>query len=107
MYTISKIVSDTFLDLMACPMFKSIGNDICDESNNKLLCLYDGGDCREIYNCNSLRCIEEKMFDPCPEYDLIGDGQCNENNRNFICSFDAGDCQTRYVNSWLFMKYLI
>ena len=92
---------------MACPMFKSIGNEICDEANNKLLCLYDGGDCREIYNCNSLRCIEERMFDPCPEYDLIGDGQCNENNRNFICSFDAGDCLTRYVNSWLFMKYLI
>ena len=87
------IVADTYLNLMLCPSYESIGNGICDEANNKYVCMYDGGDCRDIHNCTNLKCIEEQHFDPCPEYELIGNGICNKENFHFICSFDGGDCQ--------------
>ena len=41
---------------MLCPDFALIGNGNCDEVNNKLVCLYDGGDCplEGIYeNCTN------------------------------------------------------
>ena len=78
---------------MVCPLYKSIGNGICDEANNIYACLYDGGDCKDTQSCTNLKCIEDQSFDPCPEYELIGNGHCNEENYNFICSFDGGDCQ--------------
>ena len=78
---------------MLCPLYKSIGNGICNEINNKFVCLYDGGDCKAISNCTSLKCIEDQHFDPCPKFKLIGNGRCNEENYNFICSLDGGDCQ--------------
>ena len=89
------IVADTYLNLMLCPSYESIGNGICDEANNRYVCLYDGGDCKDIRNCTNLNCIEDQHFDHCPEYELIGDGQCDEENYNFICSFDGGDCQMK------------
>ena len=79
--------------MMSCPLYKSIGNGICDEANNKYVCLLDGGDCNDIRNCTSPKCIEDQHFDHCPGYQLIGNGHCNEENNNFICSFDGGDCQ--------------
>ena len=78
---------------MLCPSYEFIGNGICDKANNKQVCLYDGGDCKDIHNCTSLNCIEDQSFDPCPEYGSIGNGQCDEVNYNFFCSFDSGDCQ--------------
>ena len=89
----SFILPDTFLDLMLCPGYESINNGVCDERNNKFTCLYDGGDCKDIHNCTSLKCIEDQHFDPCPKYEFIENGQCDEENNNFICSFDGGDCQ--------------
>ena len=88
------LITDTFLNFMNCPLFKSKGNGKCDNANNKQVCLYDGGDCKKIYNCSSLKCIDDQLFDPCPNYNLIGNGKCNLENYNFICSFDGGDCQT-------------
>lgn len=79
-----------------CPEYVSIGNDICDESNDKLVCYYDGGDCSSegiFANCTSFECFENNQFDPCPKYDDIGNGQCNKENFNLICSYDSGDCQ--------------
>ena len=81
---------------MLCPDFALIGNGNCDEANNKLVCLYDGGDCplEGIYeNCTNYECIENLKFDPCPKFREIGNGQCDKENLNLICSFDAGDCQ--------------
>ena len=78
---------------MLCPLFPSIANGKCDEANNKLVCSYDGGDCKDIHNCTNLKCIEDQYFDPCPEYELIGNGICDKENFHFICSFDGGDCQ--------------
>ena len=78
---------------MSCPSYESIGNGICDEVNNKYACLNDGGDCNDIHNCSSLKCIEEQHFDPCPEYEFIGNGICDKENFHFICSFDGGDCR--------------
>ena len=88
------LITDTFLNFMNCPLFKSKGNGKCDNANNKQVCLYDGGDCKKIYNCTSLSCIDDQLFDPCPNYNSIGNGKCNLENHNFICSFDGGDCQT-------------
>ena len=88
------LITDTFLNFMNCPLFKSKGNGKCDNANNKQVCLYDGGDCKKIYDCSSLKCIDDQLFDPCPNYNLIGNGKCNLENYNFICSFDGGDCQT-------------
>ena len=79
---------------MVCPLYKSIGNGICDEANNKYVCLHDAGDCKDIQNCTSQCSIDDQQFDPCPKYNLIGNGQCNKENYNFICSFDGGDCAT-------------
>lgn len=79
---------------MLCPLYEAMGNGICDEANNKQVCLYDGGDCRDIYNCSSTRCIEDKEFDPCSNYNSISDGKCNKENYNFICSFDGIDCHS-------------
>ena len=81
---------------MLCPDFALIGNGNCDEVNNKLVCLYDGGDCllEEIdKNCTNFECIDNMKFDPCPKFKKIGNGQCDKENLNIICSFDAGDCE--------------
>ena len=83
---------------MLCPEFFSIGNGICDESNNKLLCYYDGGDCSNEWidkNCTSFECFENQQFGPCPMFDQIGNGKCDKENFNFICFFDGGDCEIR------------
>ena len=83
-------------DSMICPEYASIGNGICDEVNNNLVCLHDGGDCsldEFKINCTTVECIEEKIFDPCPKYEKIGNGQCDAENFNIICSFDGGDCK--------------
>ena len=102
----SFIVADTFLDLMLCPFYESMNDGACDEANNKFVCLFDGGDCQEIYNCKSLSCVDDEKHDPCPSYHLISNGQCNEENDNFICSFDGGDCQIVYVIMILnFLQY--
>ena len=84
------------MDPMLCPGYSLIGNDICEDANNNLICHYDGGDCTQerVYNnCLTFDCIDKQKFDPCPNYHQIGDGQCNEENFNLICSFDGGDCQ--------------
>lgn len=86
-------VADTYLYLMLCPLYQSVGNGKCDEANNKLVCLYDGGDCKDIHGCKSVECIEDQEYDPCPKYDKISNGQCDVENDNFICAFDGGDCQ--------------
>ena len=86
-------IAVTHLNMMLCPSYESIGDGICDEVNYKYICLYDGGDCKDIHNYSSLEQIENQYFDPCPEYESIGNGQCNGENYNFICSFDGGDCQ--------------
>ena len=81
-----------------CPDVESIANGFCDESNNKFICQYDGGDCHlkeaKTY-CSSFECLDNHKFDPCPEHNHIGDGQCDTDNFNIICSFDGGDCQSR------------
>ena len=54
---------------MYCPEYASIGNGICNEVNNNLVCLFDGGDCSEeeiTPNCTNLECSGIKTFDPCP-----------------------------------------
>ena len=76
------------LATMLCPEFVSIGNGLCDESNNKLLCYYDGGDCSMewIYkNCTNFECFENPLSDPCPMYNQIGNGKCDTENFNIIC----------------------
>ena len=81
---------------MLCPNYASIGNGICDQANDNLVCHFDGGDCSlggNATNCTSLECIDNLNFDPCPKFDKIGNDQCDIENFNLICSFDAGDCQ--------------
>ena len=80
---------------MLCPDFALMGNGICDEVNDKLVCLYDGGDCSPVEhneNCTSYDCFENLKFDPCPKFEQIGNGHCDKENFNLICSYDAGDC---------------
>ena len=91
-----------------CPEYVSIGNGICDESNNKLLCYYDGGDCSKEWinkNCTSFECIENSLFDPCPLYNQIGNGKCDTGNFNLICSYDGGDCEDRSVLNTYIKRY--
>ena len=81
---------------MICPEYETIGNGNCDQANNKLVCLYDGGDCNmEGFNgnCTTFECLDEQNLDPCPKYQEIGNGQCDMENFNIICSFDGGDCK--------------
>ena len=88
--------SEFYIEPMLCPDYASIGNGMCDQANDNLVCQYDGGDCSHggnTTNCTSLECIDNLKFDPCPNYDRIGNHQCDEENFNLICSFDAGDCQ--------------
>ena len=88
--------SEFYIKPMLCPDYASIGNGICDQSNDNLVCHFDGGDCSlggNTTNCTSLECFENLKFDPCPKYDKIGNHQCDKENFNVICLFDAGDCQ--------------
>ena len=81
---------------MLCPGYATIGNEICDEVNNILVCQYDGGDCTmKNFNfyCTTFNCTEDKKLDPCPNYNNIGDGKCDMDNFNPICSYDGGDCK--------------
>ena len=81
-----------------CPDYELIGNGICDDVNNKLVCQYDGGDCTfegVSVNCSDFECIEDQKYDPCPEYEKIGNDQCDHENFNLICSFDGDDCDSR------------
>lgn len=81
---------------MICPDYASIGNGKCEETNNKLVCMYDGGDCvLEGVNasCMNFECYENQKHNPCPKYETIGNGQCDKENFNVICSFDGGDCE--------------
>ena len=90
--TITKIP----MEPMLCPNYASIGNGICDQANDNLVCYFDGGDCSlvgDTTNCTSLECVDNLKFDPCPRFDKIGNDQCDKENLNLICSFDAGDCQ--------------
>ena len=88
--------SALYIEPMLCAHYASIGNGICDQANDNIVCQYDGGDCSlggNTTNCTSLECIDYLKFDPCPKYDKIGNHQCDKENFNLICSFDAGDCQ--------------
>ena len=81
---------------MLCPNYALIGNGMCDQANDNIVCQYDGGDCSLVGNTTnrtSLEFVENLKFDPCPKYDTIGNHQCDKENFNLICSFDAGDCQ--------------
>ena len=85
------------IEPMLCPGYNSIGNGICDQANDNLVCYFDGGDCSlggNTTNCISLECFDHLKFDPCPKFEKIGNHQCDKENFNIICSFDAGDCQT-------------
>ena len=96
MFKKTNSTSSVYIEPMLCPDYASIGNGICDQVNDNLVCQYDGGDCSlggNTTNCTSLECVENLKFDPCPKYDKIGNHQCDEENFNLICSFDAGDCQ--------------
>ena len=89
--------SKVSIEPMLCSGYISIGNGICDQANDNLVCYFDGGDCSlggNTINCTSLECVDDVKFDPCPKYDKIGNDQCDKENFNVICSFDAGDCQT-------------
>ena len=84
------------LDPILCPGYATIGNGICDEFNNILVCQYDGGDCtmkKFNFYCTTFNCTEDKKLDPCPNYNEIGNGQCDMDNFNPICSYDGGDCK--------------
>ena len=89
--------STLYIEPMLCPDYALIGNGICDQANDNLVCQYDGGDCCSLggsaTNCTSSECIDNLKFDPCPKFDRIGNDQCDKENFNLICSFDAGDCQ--------------
>ena len=96
MFKKTNSTSSVYIEPMLCPDYASIGNGICDQVNDNLVCYSDDGDCSlegNTTNCTSLECIDKLKFDPCPKYDKIGNNQCDKENLNLICSFDAGDCQ--------------
>ena len=96
MFKKTNSTSTLYIEPMLCTDYASIGNDICDQANDNLVCQYDGGDCSlggSATNCTSSECIDNLKFDPCPKFDRIGNDQCDKENFNLICSFDAGDCQ--------------
>ena len=96
MFRKTNSTSSVYIEPMLCPNYALIGNGMCDQANDNIVCQYDGGDCSLVGNTTnrtSLECVENLKFDPCPKYDTIGNHQCDKENFNLICSFDAGDCQ--------------
>ena len=87
---------------LVCQNYSTIGDGICHDENNNVICQYDAGDCClpnvNMTACIKCQCIQEIDFDPCPGHDLIADGQCNKINDNLICSYDGDDC-LRYAKT--------
>ena len=93
-----------------CPSFAKIGDGICHDENNNLICSYDGGDCCEedidTSNCTSCqKCLKFKEMNVspyegfCPLYAKIGDGICQDENNVDLCLYDSGDCCLAEVNT--------
>lgn len=58
-----------------CSKIDAVGDGICDEENNWILCNFDGGDC--VMSC---------------DVTWIGDSYCDDSNNNAECQYDGGDC---------------
>ena len=86
-----------------CPLFAKIGDGICQDENNNLICSYDGGDCcgKDIDTSNCTLCHKCLKYQEmpktsyeglCPNHVQIGDGFCQDENNIDVCLFDGGDC---------------
>ena len=76
--------------------FEYIGDEICDDENNKEECDWDGGDCCgsnvNIEYCNFCECHEPNFEVKQCKYKHISNGICNDVNNNEECKWDGGDC---------------
>ena len=71
-----------------------IGDNSCDDENNKQECNYDSGDCCGS-NVNTDWCTECICYADldCPaSLALIGNSFCNDEANTAGCSYDGGDC---------------
>ena len=88
-----------------------IGDNFCDDENNKCACNWDDGDCCGGLNTflggkNSFTvCTDCLCLDPdnrasscatdgptCAVNGHAGDGVCDDDNNNCGCNWDGGDC---------------
>ena len=97
------MTQETILPFDPCPLFDKIGDGICNDENNNVICSYDGGDCCgsniDTSNCSHCdKCLKFKEFPNipydghCPNYAKIEDGLCQDENNVELCMFDGGDC---------------
>ena len=93
-----------------------IANGYCDDINNNLDCIYDGGDCCGsnvlTYFCTVCQCLEEggggsggtttpsgnTTAGACIRV-WFADGYCDDINNNLNCSYDGGDSCGSNVNT--------
>jgi hypothetical protein len=76
-----------------------VGDNFCDDQNNKCGCSWDGGDCcgGKTNYCTQCLCLDPDFLvggctKSCGSLGYYDDGFCDDNNNNCGCGWDGGDC---------------